>query len=67
MFPFAGMPRPAQIIAEVLPMTHFMRLIRGVILRGADLSDLASELATLGVFIVVAMTFAVLRFAKRLD
>ncbi len=67
MFPFAGMPRPAQIIAEVLPMTHFMRLIRGVILRGADLSDLASELAILGVFIVVAMTFAVLRFAKRLD
>jgi ABC-2 type transport system permease protein len=67
MFPFAGMPRPAQIIAEILPMTHFMRLIRGVILRGADLSDLASELATLGVFIVVAMTFAVLRFAKRLD
>jgi ABC-2 type transport system permease protein len=67
MFPFAGMPRPAQIIAEVLPMTHFMRLIRGVILRGADLSDLASELAILGVFIVVAMTFAILRFAKRLD
>jgi len=67
MFPFAGMPRPAQIIAEVLPMTHFMRLIRGVILRGADLSDLASELAILGVFILVAMTFAVLRFAKRLD
>ncbi len=67
MFPFAGMPRPAQVIAEVLPMTHFMRLIRGVILRGADLSDLASELAILGVFIVVAMTFAVLRFAKRLD
>ena len=48
-------------------MTHFMRLIRGVILRGADLSDLASELAILGVFIAVAMTFAVLRFAKRLD
>jgi len=67
MFPFAGMPRTAQIIAEVLPMTHFMRLIRGVVLRGADLSDLASELAILGVFIVVAMTFAVLRFAKRLD
>jgi len=67
MFPFAGMPRLAQIIAEVLPMTHFMRLIRGVVLRGASLSDLASELFVLGVFIVVAMTFAVLRFAKRLD
>jgi ABC-2 type transport system permease protein len=67
MFPFAGMPRPAQIIAEALPMTHFMRLIRGVILRGANLSELSSELAILGGFIVVAMTIAILRFSKRLD
>jgi ABC-2 type transport system permease protein len=67
MFPFAGMPRPAQLIAEVLPLTHFMRLIRGVVLRGASLSDLSGELIVLGVFIVTAMTFAVLRFAKRLD
>ena len=67
MFPFDGMPRPAQIIAETLPMTHFMRLIRGVILRGANLSELSSELAILGGFIVVAMTIAILRFSKRLD
>jgi len=67
MFPFAGMPRPAQIIAEFLPMTHFMRLIRGVILRGADLSELSRELLVLGAFVVIAMTFAVLRFTKRLD
>jgi ABC-2 type transport system permease protein len=67
MFPFAGMPKPAQWIAEFLPMTHFMRLIRGVVLRGASLSELAGELAILGVFILVAMTFAVRRFTKRLD
>jgi len=67
MFPFDGMPRAAQWIAEVLPMTHFMRLIRGVILRGATLPELSSELAVLGVFILVAMTIAVLRFNKRLD
>lgn len=67
MFPFDGMPRAARWIAEVLPMTHFMRLIRGVILRGATLPELASELAVLGVFILVAMTIAVLRFNKRLD
>jgi ABC-2 type transport system permease protein len=67
MFPFDGMPRAAQWIAEVLPMTHFMRLIRGVILRGATLTELASELAVLGVFILVAMTIAVLRFNKSLD
>jgi ABC-2 type transport system permease protein len=67
MFPFEGMPRAAQWIAEVLPMTHFMRLIRGVILRGADLADLSNELVFLGVFIVVAMTVAVKRFTKSLD
>jgi ABC-2 type transport system permease protein len=48
-------------------MTHFMRLIRGVVLRGAHLSELTGELAVLGVFILVAMTLAVRRFTKRLD
>jgi ABC-2 type transport system permease protein len=67
IFPFAGMPRPAQWIAELLPMTHFMRLIRGVVLRGAGLSELSGELVVLGVFILVAMTLAVRRFTKRLD
>jgi ABC-2 type transport system permease protein len=67
MFPFDGMPVLAQWIAEVLPMTHFMRLIRGVVLRGADLSDLTGDLYYLGGFILVAMTFAILRFNKRLD
>jgi ABC-2 type transport system permease protein len=67
MFPFAGMPRPAQIIAEGLPMTHFIRLIRSVILRGADLQELVLELMILGVFIVIFMTAAILRFSKRLD
>jgi ABC-2 type transport system permease protein len=67
IFPFDGMPRAAQWIAEVLPMTHFMRLIRGVVLRGASLAELSSELVVLGVFTLVAMTIAVLRFNKRLD
>ena len=67
MFPFDGMPRPAQWIAEVLPMTHFMRLIRGVVLRGASLPELANELAILAGFVVAAMTVAVARFHKRLD
>jgi len=67
MFPFAGMPRPAQIIAEALPLTHFIRLIRGVMLRGASLQELAGELYILGGFIVVLMTLAIMRFSKRLD
>jgi ABC-2 type transport system permease protein len=67
MFPFAGMPKVAQWIAEILPMTHFMRLIRGVVLRGANLADLAGELLILGAFITIAMTIAIKRFHKRLD
>jgi len=67
MFPFAGMPRPAQMIAEVLPLTHFIRLIRGVMLRGASLQELSGELLVLCGFIVVFMTLAIMRFSKRLD
>jgi ABC-2 type transport system permease protein len=67
MFPFDGMPRPAQIIAEALPMTHFMRLIRGVILRGATLAELYREVLILVLFILGAMSMAILRFNKRLD
>jgi ABC-2 type transport system permease protein len=67
MFPFAGMPRPAQVIAEGLPMTHFIRLIRGVILRGASLQEMAVELAILGGFVIVFMSLAIMRFSKRLD
>jgi ABC-2 type transport system permease protein len=67
MFPFAGMPRPAQMIAEGLPLTHFMRLIRGVMLRGASLQELAGELLILCGFILVFMVLAILRFSKRLD
>lgn len=67
MFPYAGMPLLAQWIAEVLPLTHFVRLVRGIMLRGADLADLWREMAVLGVFTVVMMTLAVRRFRKRLD
>lgn len=67
MFPFDGMPKVAQWIAEALPMTHFMRLIRGVVLRGADLWELRGELAALGGFLVIALTVAVRRFDKTLD
>ena len=67
MFPFAGMPKFAQWIAEVLPLTHFVRLIRGVTLRGANLSDLLPEVLALSVFIVVMMSIAILSFRKRLD
>lgn len=67
MFPFDGMPRPAQLIAEVLPLTHFVRMVRGIMLRGAGLGELGAETGALLVFFLAVMTLAVLRFHKRLD
>lgn len=67
MFPFDGMPRAAQIIAEVLPLTHFVRLIRGVMLRGSELGELLPELRALLLFAGATLAVAVLRFRKRLD
>ena len=67
MFPFDGMPVAAQWIAEVLPLTHFVRLIRGVMLRGADLIELWPDVLALVGFTVVMMTLAISRFRKRLD
>jgi ABC-2 type transport system permease protein len=67
MFPYDGMPRPAQWIAEVFPLTHFLRLIRGVMLRGAGLAELWTELAALAAFVIVVLIVAVRRFRKSLD
>ena len=67
MFPFAGMPTVVQWIAEVLPLTHFLRLIRGVMLRGAGLIELWPDVLALLAFTAVMMTAAILRFRKRLD
>jgi ABC-2 type transport system permease protein len=67
MFPYAGMPTAAQWLAEILPLTHFLRLVRGIMLRAAGLPDLWPSLVALGVFIVVMLTVAVSRVHKRLD
>lgn len=67
MFPFAGMPRVVQWLAEILPLTHFLRLIRGIMLRDAGLLDMWHEVLALVVFTVVMMAAAILRFRKRLD
>ncbi|MCI5105506.1 MAG: ABC transporter permease, partial [Pseudomonadales bacterium] len=67
MFPFDGMPVLAQNIAEVLPLTHFNRLIRGIVLRGADIFTMWDELLALAAFMAVTMGLAIMRFNKRLD
>jgi ABC-2 type transport system permease protein len=67
MFPFEGMPVVAQWIAQVLPLTHFNVIIRGVMLRGASLPEVWPQLAKLAVFLTVMLAIAVARFKKRLD
>jgi ABC-2 type transport system permease protein len=67
MFPFAGMPKAAQWIAELLPLTHFLRLARGIMLRGAGLIELWPEILALLVFAVLMLSVAVARVSKRLD
>jgi ABC-2 type transport system permease protein len=67
MFPFEGMPVAAQYIAEVLPLTHFVRLIRGIMLRGAEITQMSIDVYALFAFTIITMSFAILRFKKRLD
>ena len=67
MFPFEGMPVAAQWIAQLLPLTHFNVIIRGIMLRGADLPEAWLQLAKLAAFLTFMMLVAVARFKKRLD
>ncbi|MEO8160427.1 MAG: ABC transporter permease [Arenimonas sp.] len=67
MFPYSGMPTAAQWIAEVLPMTHFIRLIRAIMIRGAGLADLPKDMLALAAIAVVLLTLSTRRIVKRLD
>ena len=67
LFPFLGMPRWAQYIGEALPATHFMRLMRGVMLKGADAADLFASFWPLGVIMLVVGTMAMIRYKTTLD
>lgn len=67
MFPFAGMPKAAQWIAELLPLTHYLRLARGIMLREATLLELWPPVLALLLFSVLLLALAVTRISKRLD
>ncbi len=67
LFPFLGMPGWAQVIGEGLPATHFIRIMRGVMLKGADGTDLFTSFWPLGAIIVVVGTVAMLRYKQTLD
>jgi ABC-2 type transport system permease protein len=66
MFPFEGMPRPAQLLSSALPLTHFLRIVRCITLKGGDFVDVRVELLWLFVIFVGLVTIASLRFRKKL-
>lgn len=66
MFPYEGMPVPAQYIAELFPATPFMRVIRGVVLRDASVVDLSRDMIALLIFTLLGLGIATLRFKKNL-
>jgi ABC-2 type transport system permease protein len=67
MFPFRGMPEWAQWVGSVLPNTHFMRIVRGVMLKGSHLGDMMADIWPLVAFMLVAMAIALLRYRRTLD
>ena len=67
MFPFAGMPGWAQWVGEVLPLTHFLRIVRGIMLKESGIAELRQEALWLAGLMLVAMTVAVRRFRQTLD
>jgi ABC-2 type transport system permease protein len=66
MFPWEAMPRPAQILSQALPLTHFLRIVRGIVLKGSALADLTGELTWMAAILVVLVVLASLRFSKKL-
>ena len=67
MFPFDGMPEVAQWIGRMLPLTHYIALVRGVVLRGAEIGQLLQHVYALLGFFALFMLIAILRFKKQLD
>ena len=67
MFPFRGMPQWAQYLGEVLPLTHFLRIVRGIMLKGNDLVQVLPELWPMLAFLFVAGAAALMRYRRTLD
>jgi len=67
MFPFHGMPGWAQTVGEIFPLTHFLRVVRAIMLKGGGLGDVGFELGILGLFVAGYTLLALLRFRRTLD
>jgi len=67
MFPFRGMPDWAQAIGELLPLTHFLRIVRGIMLKGNDLAEITGQLWPIALFMLAAGTLAMKRYRQTVD
>jgi ABC-2 type transport system permease protein len=67
MFPFRGMPDWAQVLGEVLPLTHFLRIVRGILLKSWNMQNSLHDVAAMAIFTVVVMIIGLLRFRRTLD
>jgi ABC-2 type transport system permease protein len=67
MFPFRGMPGWAQALGEVFPLTHFLRIVRGVLLKGNGAADVAPHLWPIAVFLVAMGVLGLVRYRRTLD
>lgn len=67
MFPYRGMPGWAQALGEIFPLTHFLRLIRAVMLKGSDYAGVAQPMAALALFVLIYASIALARFRRTLD
>ena len=67
MFPFRGMPHWAQWIGEMLPLTHFLRIVRGILLKGNGFPDILPEMVPLFIFMTAVLALGIVRYRQTLD
>jgi ABC-2 type transport system permease protein len=67
MFPFRGMPQWAQLIGEIFPLTHFLRIVRGILLKGNTVGDVSLQLWQIALFALIALTIGIKRYRQTLD
>jgi ABC-2 type transport system permease protein len=67
MFPFRGMPHWAQLIGETLPLTHFLRIVRGILLKGNGFAEVTPDLWPITLFAAIALALGLKRYRRTLD
>jgi ABC-2 type transport system permease protein len=67
MFPFRGMPRWAQVVGEFFPLTHFLRIVRGILLKGNGIVDITLQLWQIALFALIVLAIGIKRYRQTLD